>query len=71
MEVRVRENGKSEGHLVMRWIGIAPKATSSHAKAGANGTFDDFHMVSHHKRVCQTVTGRKADGSNETDRNYG
>jgi hypothetical protein len=34
MEVWVKENGKSEGHLVMRWIGIAPKATSSHAKAG-------------------------------------
>jgi hypothetical protein len=33
-DVRAGEDGKSEGHPVMGWIGVEPKATSPHAKAG-------------------------------------
>jgi hypothetical protein len=34
MGVRAWEEGKSEGHPVMGWIGVEPSATSPHAKAG-------------------------------------
>lgn len=34
MSVRAEEDGKSEGHFVMKWIGIEPTATLSHAQAG-------------------------------------
>src|SRR5262249_33568756 len=32
--VRVEDEGKSECHSVIEWIGVEPSATSLHAKAG-------------------------------------
>ncbi len=52
MELRVKDAGESECHSVIEWIGVeVHKPTSSYAKAGANGTFDDFQQVSHHERA--------------------
>jgi hypothetical protein len=34
MGLRGWDNGKSEGHAVMAWIGVEPRATSLHTKVG-------------------------------------
>ena len=54
---RVEEDGKSEGHPVMGWIGIEPQGDIIPTGNGA-----DFHRVSHHEKVGRIVLkGGKAN----------
>jgi RNA-directed DNA polymerase len=55
MGVRVKEDGGSEGRLVMRWIGIESKATLSHAQAGRlpSGLSSQESLSNRHKEEKQ------------------
>jgi hypothetical protein len=45
--VRVEDDGGSEGHLVMRWIGVTPRRGQHHPTRKRA----DFHQVFRHKRA--------------------
>ena len=47
--MRVRESGASEGHLVIRWIGVEPAVMGNIAP---RESVADFRMVSRHEIVA-------------------
>jgi hypothetical protein len=53
--VRVKEDGKSEGHSVMEWIRIEPPAILSYAKAGRlpSGLSSQESLSNRHKEGKQ------------------
>lgn len=57
MEQRVKDDGESESQPVMGWIGVKLCPTRKRA---------DFHQVSRHEKIVQTVQSGKADGGNGT-----
>ena len=56
--VRAWEDGRSEGHSVMEWIGVAPQGQHHATRKRA-----DVHLVFHHKRTWPTSDREKADDS--------
>jgi hypothetical protein len=57
--MRVKEAGKSESHLVMRWIGIEGNQHTPTRKSA------DFRLVSNCKITYRTFKGGKANDDYE------
>ncbi len=64
MGVRVKDAGKSEGRLVMSWIGVQAICRIAVCPTRKRA---DFQQVSHHKKVWQTVQSGKADDGKDTE----
>jgi hypothetical protein len=55
IQMQVWDDGKSECHLVMRWIGVEPQATSLHAKVGLlpSGLSSQENLSNRLRRECR------------------
>jgi len=59
MGLRGWEDGKSEGHTVMVWIGVEPRARSLHTKVGRlpSGVSSRDRQIIHPDKGKQTMKG--------------